>query len=119
MLVWSSTEPSGASNASTKSTRRAWPGCGPGLDRFWSKTLAAYKAVVEQPPKGDPDEHRMQRPRPCGQSIVVEAPIARAFKVFTERVRELQTPEHNMLGVEIAETVFEPRVGGHTLRPRC
>ncbi len=24
------------------------------LDRFWSKTLAAYKTVVEQPTEGDP-----------------------------------------------------------------
>ena len=26
------------------------------LDRFWTKTLAAYKAVVEQRAQGDPDE---------------------------------------------------------------
>jgi uncharacterized protein YndB with AHSA1/START domain len=47
------------------------------------------------------------------QSIVVEAPIARAFKVFTEEFGSFKPAEHNMLGVEIAETVFEPRVGGH------
>jgi uncharacterized protein YndB with AHSA1/START domain len=47
------------------------------------------------------------------QSIVVEAPIARAFKVFTEEFGRFKPPEHNLLGVEIAETVFEPRVGGH------
>jgi uncharacterized protein YndB with AHSA1/START domain len=47
------------------------------------------------------------------QSIVVEAPIARAFKVFTAEFGSFKPPEHNMLGVEIAETVFEPRVGGH------
>jgi uncharacterized protein YndB with AHSA1/START domain len=47
------------------------------------------------------------------QSIVVEAPIARAFKVFTEEFGSFKPPEHNMLGVKIAETVFEPRVGGH------
>ncbi len=47
------------------------------------------------------------------QSIVVEAPIERAFKVFTEEFGNFKPPEHNMLGVEIAETVFEPRVGGH------
>jgi hypothetical protein len=46
------------------------------------------------------------------QSIVVEAPIGRAFKVFTEEFGNFKPPEHNMLGVEIAETVFEPRVGG-------
>jgi uncharacterized protein YndB with AHSA1/START domain len=45
-------------------------------------------------------------------SIVVEAPIERAFSVFTEEFGNFKPPEHNMLGVEIAETVFEPRVGG-------
>lgn len=47
------------------------------------------------------------------QSVVVEAPIERAFKVFTEDFGSFKPREHNMLGVPIAETVFEPRVGGH------
>jgi uncharacterized protein YndB with AHSA1/START domain len=46
-------------------------------------------------------------------SIVVEAPIEPAFRVFTEDFGSFKPPEHNMLGVDIAETVFEPRVGGH------
>lgn len=46
-------------------------------------------------------------------SIVVEAPIERAFAVFTEDFGSFKPPEHNLLGVEIAETVFEPREGGH------
>ena len=45
--------------------------------------------------------------------VVVEAPIKRAFRVFTEDFGSFKPPEHNMLGVEIVETVFEPRVGGH------
>jgi uncharacterized protein YndB with AHSA1/START domain len=45
-------------------------------------------------------------------SIVVEAPIARAFKVFTEDFGRFKPPEHNLLKVAIAETVFEPKVGG-------
>jgi uncharacterized protein YndB with AHSA1/START domain len=45
-------------------------------------------------------------------SIVVEAPIERAFRVFTEDFGRFKPPEHNLLEVEIAETVFEPRVGG-------
>jgi uncharacterized protein YndB with AHSA1/START domain len=45
--------------------------------------------------------------------IVVEAPIERAFSVFTEEFDKIKPREHNMLGVDIAETVFEPRVGGH------
>src|SRR5882762_6005239 len=47
------------------------------------------------------------------RQIVVEAPIERAFTVFTERFGDFKPPEHNLLAVEIAETVFEPRVGGH------
>jgi uncharacterized protein YndB with AHSA1/START domain len=47
------------------------------------------------------------------KSIVVEAPIARAFKVFTEDFGRFKPPEHNLLSVPIAETVFEPRVGGY------
>jgi hypothetical protein len=46
------------------------------------------------------------------RSIVVEASIERAFRVFTEDFGRFKPREHNMLGVEIAETVFEPRVGG-------
>jgi uncharacterized protein YndB with AHSA1/START domain len=45
-------------------------------------------------------------------SVVVDAPIDKAFKVFTEDFGRFKPPEHNMLGVEIAETVFEARVGG-------
>ena len=46
-------------------------------------------------------------------SILVEAPIERAFSVFTEDFGSFKPPEHNLLGVEIAETVFEPHEGGH------
>jgi uncharacterized protein YndB with AHSA1/START domain len=46
-------------------------------------------------------------------SIVVDAPIERAFSVFTEDFDRIKPREHNMLGVDIAETIFEPRVGGH------
>ena len=45
-------------------------------------------------------------------SIVVEAPLERAFHVFTDEFGSFKPPEHNLLAVEIAETVFEPRVGG-------
>jgi uncharacterized protein YndB with AHSA1/START domain len=46
-------------------------------------------------------------------SIVVEAPIERAFSVFTDGFGSFKPPEHNMLQVEIAETVFETHVGGN------
>ena len=45
--------------------------------------------------------------------IVVNVPIERAFAVFTERFGDFKPPEHNLLQVPIAETVFEPKVGGH------
>ena len=44
--------------------------------------------------------------------IVVEAPIERAFRVFTGDFDSFKPREHNMLSVEIAETVFEPHEGG-------
>ena len=47
------------------------------------------------------------------KQIVVEAPVERAFTVFTERFGDFKPPEHNLLGSPIAETVFEARVGGH------
>jgi uncharacterized protein YndB with AHSA1/START domain len=47
------------------------------------------------------------------RQIIVEAPIERAFAVFTERFGDIKPPEHNLLGVAVAETVFEPKVGGH------
>jgi uncharacterized protein YndB with AHSA1/START domain len=46
-------------------------------------------------------------------AVVVEAPLERAFSVFTEDFGSFKPPEHNLLAVDIAETVFEPRVGGH------
>jgi len=46
------------------------------------------------------------------RQIVVEAPIDRAFATFTERFGDFKPPEHNLLSAPLAETVFEPRVGG-------
>jgi uncharacterized protein YndB with AHSA1/START domain len=47
------------------------------------------------------------------KEIVVDAPIERAFSVFTDRFGDFKPAEHNLLGTPIAETVFEPRVGGY------
>jgi uncharacterized protein YndB with AHSA1/START domain len=44
--------------------------------------------------------------------IVVEVPRERAFTVFTERFDHIKPREHNMLAVDIAQSVFEPKVGG-------
>ncbi len=47
------------------------------------------------------------------KSIVVNAPIVRAFEVFTKDFGRFKPPEHNLLAVKVAETVFEPHVGGY------
>jgi uncharacterized protein YndB with AHSA1/START domain len=47
------------------------------------------------------------------RQIVVAAPVATAFAVFTERFGDIKPPEHNLLGATLVETVFEPKVGGH------
>ena len=44
--------------------------------------------------------------------IVVDAPIERAFAVFTEGIGSWFPSEYNLLAVDIAERAFEPRVGG-------
>jgi uncharacterized protein YndB with AHSA1/START domain len=45
--------------------------------------------------------------------VIVDAPVDRAFTVFTQRFGDFKPKEHNLLAAPIAETVFEPRVGGH------
>ncbi len=46
-------------------------------------------------------------------SIVVEAPVERAFSVFTDDIGSWWPPEHHILHAELAEMVFEPRQGGN------
>jgi uncharacterized protein YndB with AHSA1/START domain len=46
-------------------------------------------------------------------SIVVEAPLERAFSIFTADIGSWWPPEHHILGSELAAMVFEPREGGH------
>lgn len=47
------------------------------------------------------------------KQVVVNTAITQAFAAFTERFGDFKPPEHNLLQAPIAETVFEPRVGGH------
>ena len=47
------------------------------------------------------------------RSVVVEAPVEEAFRVFIEDFDSVKPRDHTLLDVDIAETVFEPRVGGH------
>jgi uncharacterized protein YndB with AHSA1/START domain len=46
---------------------------------------------------------------------VVDAPIDHAFRVFTEGIGSWWDPDHHILEAELAEMVFEPRVGGHII----
>jgi uncharacterized protein YndB with AHSA1/START domain len=46
-------------------------------------------------------------------SIVVDAPVERAFSVFTDDIASWWAPEHHLLSAELASMVFEPREGGH------
>jgi uncharacterized protein YndB with AHSA1/START domain len=46
-------------------------------------------------------------------SIVVDAPIERAFSVFTQDIGSWWNPDHHIIEGELAEMVFEPREGGH------
>ena len=48
-------------------------------------------------------------------TIVVGAPIERAFKVFTDDIGSWWTPEHHILQAELKEMVFEPRVDGRII----
>jgi uncharacterized protein YndB with AHSA1/START domain len=46
------------------------------------------------------------------QTIVVDAPLERAFSVFTDGFGTWFPPEYNLLGSPIAQRTFEPHAGG-------
>jgi uncharacterized protein YndB with AHSA1/START domain len=50
---------------------------------------------------------------PIRKSVVVNTGVERAFELFIDKFDAIKPREHNLLPVPIAETVFEPRVGGH------
>jgi uncharacterized protein YndB with AHSA1/START domain len=52
---------------------------------------------------------------PVTETIVVEAPIERAFEVFTADIGSWWPPSHHILQAKLAAMVFEPRVGGHII----
>jgi uncharacterized protein YndB with AHSA1/START domain len=43
----------------------------------------------------------------------VDVPVEEAFRVFTDRIGEWWDPDKHLLGGDVAEMRFEPRVGGH------
>ena len=46
-------------------------------------------------------------------TVVVDAPVERAFTVFTRDIGTWWPREHHILQGELAEMTFEPRVGGN------
>lgn len=46
-------------------------------------------------------------------SIDVDAPIERAFSIFTDGIGTWWPPEHHILEADLAEMVFETHEGGH------
>jgi uncharacterized protein YndB with AHSA1/START domain len=54
-------------------------------------------------------------PTAVSASIEVNAPVQRAFEVFTGDFGAFKPAEHNLLAVPIAETVVETHVGGHII----
>jgi uncharacterized protein YndB with AHSA1/START domain len=49
---------------------------------------------------------------PVRISIVVEAPVQRAFEVFTQEMQTWWPEDHHLLEGEIGEMIFERRAGG-------
>ncbi len=52
---------------------------------------------------------------PVLKTVTVDAAIEKAFNVFTEGIGTWWPADHHILQAELAEMVFEPRVGGHVL----
>jgi uncharacterized protein YndB with AHSA1/START domain len=46
------------------------------------------------------------------KSIVVDAPVERAFEVFTQQMDAWWPPDHHIIEAPLARMVFEPHVGG-------
>jgi uncharacterized protein YndB with AHSA1/START domain len=44
--------------------------------------------------------------------VVVDAPVERAFRVFTEQLDRIKPRGHTLLDAEVETTVLEPRAGG-------
>ncbi|WP_370934580.1 SRPBCC family protein [Amycolatopsis sp. cg13] len=53
-----------------------------------------------------------QDPTTLHVDTVVDVPLERAFRLFTERFDEIKPREHNLLAVPIERTVLEPEAGG-------
>lgn len=49
---------------------------------------------------------------PIRKTVVVNAPVERAFTLFVDRFDAIKPKDHNLLASPIVRSVFEPRVGG-------
>jgi uncharacterized protein YndB with AHSA1/START domain len=49
------------------------------------------------------------------ETITVEAPVERAFTVFTRDIASWWPEQHHLLQAPLAGMVFEPRAGGHII----
>lgn len=47
------------------------------------------------------------------RQVTVNSSIERAFSVFTDQFGDFKPKEHNLMASPIAETRFDPHVGGH------
>jgi len=79
------------------------------LDTFWNRALSATRTSLNKHPGEAMSLATMGFVR---REIVVRYPIDRAFAVFVERFGD-SSPRSTPSRAEIAETRFEPRVGGH------
>jgi DNA-binding transcriptional ArsR family regulator/uncharacterized protein YndB with AHSA1/START domain len=81
------------------------------FDRFWNRSLTAFADAVQRGQE-ETEMTTQETGTSVRTSIVVEAPQQRAFAVFTEDIGSWWPPDHHILRGELAEMVFEPRVGG-------
>ncbi len=81
------------------------------LDGFWNQALVALQSRRRRKRGGLMTAQATDTS--VRASIVVDAPIERAFSVFTKGIETWWPPEHHILEAGLAEMVFEPRRGGH------
>lgn len=77
------------------------------LDRVWDDAMDAFQRSVEE----TETETDMTLP-PVTRSITVNAPVEKAFQVFTERMHSWWPAHHHLLPGERAAVVVEPGEGG-------
>ena len=87
------------------------------LDAMWQKALSAFKESAEQPPPAATKEQKMTNTDTQSlvvrKSVLVEAPQAKAFDVFTEgHATWWPMATHHIGKVAPTTVILEPHVGG-------